>query len=105
MGPGTPLAALQWDFALLDMELRIWIEKVMMLYVRNLDDNSLAKKVYIEQKYQQWPGLVIETETICQKLKIESVHTTKLRKQKYRKIVVKACHQLNEQYLRNKANG
>ena len=51
VGPGMPLLSLQWDFTLLDMKLRIWIEKVMLvLYVRNLDDGSLAKKVYLEQK-------------------------------------------------------
>ena len=63
MGPGTPLASLQWDFALLDMKIRIWIEKLMLImYIRNLEEGSLAKIIYKEQKSKNWPGLVEETQ-------------------------------------------
>ena len=33
---------------------------------------------------------------------IESVHTTKLKKHKYRKMLIKACHKANEHTLRSK---
>ena len=47
VGPGAPKASLLWDFGILDMRLRIWLEKIMlMLHVRRLDDESLARKVY-----------------------------------------------------------
>ena len=49
--------------------------------------------------------MVKEAEKICKKLNIESVHTTTLKKHKYRKILLKACHKENEENLRSKANG
>ena len=37
VGPGTPLAALAWDTGVLDMELRIWKEKLLLvLHLRSL---------------------------------------------------------------------
>ena len=106
VGPGTPLASLQWDFALLDMKIRIWIEKLMLImYIRNLEEGSLAKIIYKEQKSKNWPGLVEETQDICKKLNIESVHETKLCTKNYRKIVIEASHIANEKLIRDKAKG
>ena len=80
VGPGAPLASLLWDCAMLDMGLRIWREKLMLaLHIRMQGEETLAGKVYLEQKANQWPGLVEETEEICQKLSIESVHSTTMR--------------------------
>ena len=53
----------------------------------------------------RWPGLVKETEEICEMLSIESVHNTNLKTSTYRKMVLKACHKMNEQRLRQKADG
>ena len=51
VGPGDPLASMSWDLALLDMGLRIKIEKMLLvLYIRNLEQNTLAKRIYEEQK-------------------------------------------------------
>ena len=106
VGPGAPLASLLWDFGLLDMELRIWVEKLMLaLHVRRLGDETLAKKIYKEQKSNEWPGLVKETNEICIKLFVENVHETKLSSKAYRKKVVEACHKLNEERLRKQAEG
>ena len=106
VGPGTPLASLQWDFAILDMKIRIWIEKLMLiLYIRDLPEDSLAVKVYEEQMLENWPGLAKETEKICKKLNIESVHTTNKTTKEYRKMVLKAGHDLNEKFIRNLARG
>ena len=78
---------------------------MLILYIRNLDNGSLAKRVYLEQKIEHWPGLAKETEEICRQLKIENVHETSLKKTKYRKIALKACHQLNKQRILSKADG
>ena len=61
--------------------------------------------IYKEQKEKKWPGLVEETENICQWLEIESVHTTLLEVQQFRKVVTEACHRANEQMLRKEAEG
>ena len=57
------------------------------------------------KKINKWPGLVEETQKICEVLAIENVHTTKLSKKVYRKLVTKACHKENENRLRNKMQG
>merc|ERR1712016_22186 len=63
---GTPSASLTWETGLMDMKLRIWKEKVMLvLHIRSLDDNTLAKKIYNQQVEEGWPGLAKETKEIC----------------------------------------
>ena len=106
VGPGTPLASLLWDLGMLDMGLRIWLEKLMLvLHARRLGDETLARRVYEEQKVNNWPGLVEETESICRELSIESVHVTELSSRAYRAQVLKACHLKNEVRLRAQAEG
>jgi len=46
----TYAASRQWDFSLLDMKIRIGIEKLMIIiYIRNLPEDSLAVK-YMRSK-------------------------------------------------------
>ena len=100
VGPGAPLASLLWDTAMLDMGLQVWREKLMlMLHVVCLDEETLANRVYIEQRKNKLPGLAQETEDICIKLGIESVHTTRLGPKNYRKVVSEALHRENERRL------
>ena len=100
VGQGSALSGLFWDTALLDFGLRIWIEKVMLImHLRSLDESTLARSTYIEQKEKNWPGLVQETKTICQELKIEDVNETKLNKNSFRSLLVKACHAKNEERI------
>ena len=97
VGPGTPAPALLWDTGVLDMELRVWREKLMlMLHIRRLDEQTLANKIYREQRKNKWPGLAEETEKICAWLEGQCVHTTELDVQSYRDLVTKACHKKNE---------
>ena len=43
---------------ILDMGLRVWIEKAMLvLHVRKLEEGSLARRSYEEQVTKMWPGL------------------------------------------------
>ena len=47
VGKGTPRAALTWETGLMNMRLRIWIEKVMLIYhIRSLDEDTIARKTY-----------------------------------------------------------
>ena len=47
VGQGAPLVSMSWDLNLLDMSLRVMIEKVMLvLYIRNLEEDTLARKIY-----------------------------------------------------------
>ena len=57
-----------------------------------MDTNTLARRIYEEQKSQKWPGLAYETAKYCQLLDIEDCNVTQLSKSVYRKILVKSCH-------------
>ena len=51
VGPGSPVSALLWDTYLLNMQYRIWREKVMLvMHIRDLEKETLASKIYQEQK-------------------------------------------------------
>ena len=105
LGPGSPLVAILWDSSLLDMKLRIWEQKVMMVFhIRSLDKDTLANTIYEEQKSNEWPGLYQETKQICEDLQIEDCNITRLSKQTYKEVVLAACHKKNEETLRSKAN-
>ena len=106
VGPGAPLASLLWDFGILDMGLRVWIEKLMLLlHIRRLGEETLAGKVYQEQKLNKWPGLVKEADLICDELSVESVQSTKLSAKVYRAKLVQACHKLNDKRLKKQVEG
>ena len=77
---------------------------MLALHVRRLGEETLANKVYHEQKSNQWPGLIKETDEICRKLSLENVHDT-ISSKVYRKKVLEACHKINEQRLRQLADG
>ena len=98
---GTPSASLTWETGLMDMKLRIWKEKVLLvLHIRSLDENTLAHKVYKEQKEQGWPGLAKETKEMCEELNILDCNTTHLSKTEYKELVTAALKMKDEEYLR-----
>ena len=73
VGRGAPKASLLWDFGLLDMSLRVKIEKVMLVFhICGLGEDTLAGKIYDEQVSNKWPGLAQEAEDICSELGVES---------------------------------
>ena len=77
VGPGTSLAALSSDTMALDMGLRVYKEKILLvLFIRNLQDHTLAKQIYNEQRLKKWPGLVTETTQICNDIEIEDYNYT-----------------------------
>ena len=106
VGPGTPLPSLLWDTACLEMGIRIKMEKILLvLHLRSLPDKSLAKRIYVEQKQKNWPGLALETEIYCREMNIQNCNTTDLNKSLYKKNIFEACHAQNEKYLRSQAKG
>jgi hypothetical protein len=106
VGPGAPHASLAWDSGCLDMELRVKKEKVMMaLHLRDLEEQSLAKRIYEEQVSLDHPGLAKETVLICDELGIENTNITRLSKKDYRSLVSAACEGKDEERLRDKATG
>ena len=106
VGPGAPLAALRWDTGLVDMKLRIWKEKVLMIFhLRSLGENSLANQVYREQVAKGWPGLAVETKNICEVLRIEDVNTTSLNKKEYKQLLNDAISKSDEDIIKSLAKG
>ena len=88
------------------MSLRVWVEKIMfIIHIRSMDEGSLARRVYEEQKNKNWPGLASENALFCQKLNIEDCNVTNITKTLYRKTVVQACHKKNKLNLRKQAKG
>ena len=78
---------------------------MVMLHISRLDEETLARQTYEEQKLNNWPGLVKETSEICKTLGIEDVHSTKMQKNDYRKHITEACHIQNEKRLRKQMEG
>ena len=103
---GTPSASLTWETGLMDMRLRIWREKLMLiLHIRSLGEETLAQKVYNEQKKEGWPGLAKETKEICEELGIVDCNTTHLSKSEYKELVNDALKMKDEEFLRKEAEG
>ena len=76
-GPGVPSSSLLWESSCLDMELRVWLAKVMMiLHIRGLKEDSLARQVWKEQRLMAWLGLALECDIIAEKLSIENANET-----------------------------
>ena len=104
IGPGAPVASLCWETGFLDMEIRAWRDLIMMVIdLRNMEANTLARQVYEVQKNRHWSGLAKETAKICALLQIEDCNVTLIPKKYYWAIVTRACHYLNEERLRKMA--
>ena len=97
----TPAPALTWETGLIDMRLRIWKEKLMLiLHIRSLEGTALANKIYNEQRKEGWPGLAKETKEIRKGLNITDVNTTYLTKNEYKLLVDGAIKRKNEERSR-----
>ena len=97
VGHGAPLTALTRETGLMDMGLRVDMEKVMfVMFIRSLDEDSLSRKMYEEQKEKSWPGLAKETKDICERLKVEDVNETTKSKKVYKEMFKVACEKEDE---------
>ena len=48
---------------------------MLILHIRSLGPDSLANKIYVEQRTHNWPGLAKETKQICEDLELEDCNT------------------------------
>ena len=104
VGQGAPLASLGWETGLLSMKLRIWREKLMMvMHIRQLGDDTLAKKVYTEQVNKGYPGLAKETAQISKDLHIEDCNKTTMTKAEYKILLSQLLQVKDESMLRDQA--
>ena len=78
---------------------------MLILHIRSLEEDTLARKIYMEQKKLNLPGLAKETTLICQSLNIEDCNSTQLNRVEYKKLLLPACHRRNEEKLRLGAKG
>ena len=63
---------------------------MIVFYIRSVESNTLANRGYAEQK--GWPGLFLETSSICKHLDIADVNSTRLSKIKYKPTLNEAFH-------------
>ena len=100
-GPGTPNPALLWDLRMLDMELRVWREKLVLAHhLLSLGRETIGRQMFEEQLAKRWPGLALEVEEICSKLNLPKLDSCWLDAKNFRKLVTSACHSENEKRLR-----
>ena len=76
----------------------------MVIHIRGLEKDTLASRIYEEQRRLKLPGLAQETEEICRKLSIEDCNISRMGKSDYRKLITSACHTLNEEIIRKEAS-
>ena len=76
---------------------------MLVLHIRSLDENTLAKKIYNEQRKEGWPGLAKETKEICEELGILDCNTTNMNKREYKDLVNAALLMKDEEYLRKRS--
>ena len=70
-----PKVALRAETRMIGMKHRIWEQKLLLTkQIKNLDPSYLSKRIYEEQRTNEWPGLVMEAKEICQELEIPDVN-------------------------------
>ena len=77
----TPKVSLRSETGLLSMKHRIWEEKVrMVMAIKEMGPEFLARRVFEEQLRQGFPGLSQEVATICEEIGVEDVNVNPLGK-------------------------
>ena len=103
----TPKAALVWDCGTLKMKYRIMAIKLTFLhYIIAQDEESLAHQIVMEQKSENFPGLVQECSQFINELKILDPFQYTLSKQEWKRIVKIAIvtantNELKEEIIEN----
>ena len=69
-----PRPALSWDTGTLSMSNRIIQRKLnLVVHIKNLKEDALAKQVFLEQRNHGWPGLVSEAQDLCKKVNLQDI--------------------------------
>ena len=67
---------------------RIWEEKCLLLIrIQNLEERSLALKVYEEAEKQGWPGLGKDVRNICKEIKLPDINLHRISKEDVQKAI------------------
>ena len=105
-GQEVPAGSMLWETGTLSVALRVDREKLCLaLHITRLGEDTLARRIWEEQKLYGWPGLAREAEEICQQLGMEPVENTQMTSKGYRAEVTAACHRENERRLRELMEG
>ena len=105
-GQGVPAGSMLWETGTLSVALRVDREKLCLaLHIARLGEDTLARRIWEEQRLYGWPGLARETEEICQLLWVERPEETQMTSKGYRAEVTAACHRENELRLRKLMEG
>ena len=84
----TPQAALIWDCGALKIKYRIMESKLNFLhYLLNQSDESLGHQILMEQKNQDFPGLVRECDKFIKELEILDPFQLSMSKNEWKRIV------------------
>ena len=66
-----PKVALKSETGMVGMKWRLWEQKILLLMrIRNHNEDTLCKQIYLEGESNNWPGLGQEVREICQILDI-----------------------------------
>ena len=78
-----PKVILRADPSFLGMKHRLWEAKLLyVIQLKRLEEKSLAKQIYQEQRQQGWPGLAQEVSGICQEIGLEDLNDNDICKEK-----------------------
>ena len=100
-----PRPALRSESGVLSIKYQIMIAKVSLVFhIRNMNDEALAKKIYIHQLKYGWPGLVRESIKICEELGIPDVTMVKATAKELKIMVKEACRIKDEKELKERIN-
>ena len=78
---------------------------MLILSIRNLEEDTIAKMVHREQRENNWPGLAAETAKICEELCIQDCNITSMNKNDCKHIWLEVCHKKNKDKLQLLAKG
>ena len=71
----SPRLATRAALGLTGMKWRLWEEKVLLLLaIKQQEDDCLAKQVLLEQARMGWPGLAEEVRVICQEIGLQDAN-------------------------------
>ena len=66
---------------------------------RKLEDKDLAKKIWKQQVFNDWPGLAREVSVICNELGIDDANVVNCTRIEWKRKVNKACEEKSKNDL------
>ena len=70
----TPSPSYFWQTGMLELRFEVMKRKLNFVNsIKNLDENSLAKKIFDEQVKHSWPGLITECDELCDTLNLPRI--------------------------------